>query len=53
LGERDANLEFRVDLLRIFTGQATVDMAAQSTVKFDRNDAALLAGNYAGMISPM
>jgi hypothetical protein len=49
----EANLDFRVDLLRMFAGQATVDMEALSTVKFDRDDAALLARNYAGMISPM
>ena len=53
LGTRDANLSFRVDLLKMFTGYATVDMAALSNVKFDRNDAALLARNYAEMISPM
>lgn len=49
----DAKLDFRVDLLRMFAGHSTVDMAALSTVKFDRDDAALLARNYAGMISPM
>jgi hypothetical protein len=49
----DANLDFRVDLLRIFAGHATVDMAALSTVKFDREDAALLARNFTEMISPM
>lgn len=53
LGTRDASLDFRVDLLRMFAGHATVDMEALSTVKFDRNDAALLARNYAEMISPM
>ncbi len=53
LGTRDANLDFRVDVLRMFAGHATVDMAALSTVKFDRNDAALLARNYAEMIGPM
>ena len=53
LGSRDANLNFRVDLLKMFTGRATVDMAALSNVKFDRNDAALLARNYAEMLSPM
>lgn len=54
LGEtRDMSLDFRVNLLRMFAGNATVDMEALSTVKFDRGDAALLAGNYAGMISPM
>jgi hypothetical protein len=49
----NATLDFRVDLLRIFTGQSTVDMAALPKVVFDRDDAALLARNYAGMISPM
>lgn len=53
LGTRDVNLDFRVDVLRMFAGHATVDMEALSTVKFDRDDAALLARNYAGMISPM
>ena len=52
-GTRDMNLDFRVDVLRMFAGHATVDMEALSTVKFDRDDAALLARNYAGMISPM
>lgn len=48
-----AILDFRVDLLRIFTGQATIDMSALPKVVFDREDAAFLARNYAGMISPM
>jgi hypothetical protein len=52
-GTGDMNLDFRVDVLRMFRGQAIVDMEALSTVKFDRDDAALLARNYAGMISPM
>jgi hypothetical protein len=37
----------------MFTEHATIDMAALSTVKFDRGDAALLARNYAEMISAM
>lgn len=53
LGTPAANLDFRVDLLRLFTGRVTVDMAALSTVKFDRDDAALLARNFADMFSPM
>jgi hypothetical protein len=53
LATGDANLNFRVDLLRMFTEHATVDMAALSNVKFDRGDAALLARNYAEMISAM
>jgi len=50
---RDMNLDFRVDVLGMFAGDVSVDMEALSTVKFDRDDAALLARNYAGMISPM
>jgi len=53
LDARDPNLNFRVDLLKMFTGHATVDMAVLSNVIFDRSDAALLARNYAEMISPM
>ncbi len=53
LRSRDASMAFRVDLQKMFTAHATIDMAALSNVKFDRNDAALLAGNYAEMISPL
>ena len=53
LAAGDADLNFRVDLLSMFTEHATVDMAALSNVKFDRGDAALLARNYAEMISAM
>jgi hypothetical protein len=44
-------IEFKVDLMTFFTGEQTVDMQALPNVKFDRNDAALLANNYASMIS--
>ena len=50
---RSETLDFRVDILRLFQGAATVDMAALPSVKFDRNDAAMLARNFAGMITPM
>jgi hypothetical protein len=53
LGKPDPSLNFRVDLLKMFTGHATVDMVALSNVIFDRNDAALIARNYAEMISAM
>ena len=53
LRSRDASMAFRVDLQKMFAAHATIDMAALSNVKFDRNDAALLAGNYAEMISPL
>ncbi|HEU0224208.1 MAG TPA: MbnP family protein [Steroidobacteraceae bacterium] len=51
-GSGTANLDLRVDVLRIFTGDTTVDMAALPKVVFDREDAALLAKNYAAMITP-
>ncbi len=44
-------LIFTVDVLALFTGKTTVDMAALPNVKFDRDDARLLAGNYGTMIS--
>jgi hypothetical protein len=44
-------LDLRVDLLRMFAGKQTVDMTVLSNVKFDRNDARLLANNYADMVS--
>ncbi len=50
---RAAVLNFRVDLLRLFQGSSTVDMAALPSVKFDRTDAALLSRNFAGMITRM
>lgn len=47
----DPTLDFRVDLLQMFQGVHTVDMAALPNVKFDHDDARLLAENYAGMVS--
>jgi hypothetical protein len=48
---RDVRLAFRVDILRVFDGPATVDMVALPNVKFDKTDAKLLADNYAGMVT--
>jgi hypothetical protein len=47
----EANVDFRADLLQMFNGAKTVDMAGLSNVKFDRTDAKLLADNYASMVS--
>jgi hypothetical protein len=47
----DAEIEFHTDLLQMFNGVTTVDMAGLPNVKFDRTDARLLADNYAGMVS--
>jgi hypothetical protein len=44
-------LLFAVDVLALFIGENTVDMVALPNVKFDRDDARLLAGNYGTMIS--
>lgn len=44
-------IDLCADLLRMFTGAQTVDMTALSDVKFDRDDARVLANNYAGMVS--
>jgi len=53
LDSRSARLDFRVDILRLFQGSTTIDMAALPSVKFDRADAALLARNFAAMVTPM
>ncbi len=53
LDRRPARLDFRVDILRLFQGSTNFDMAALPSVKFDRADAALLARNFAAMVSPM
>jgi hypothetical protein len=53
LDRRPARLDFRVDILRLFQGSTIVDMAALPSVKFDRTDAALLARNFAAMVTPM
>jgi hypothetical protein len=50
-GESEATIDFHTDLLQMFTRVQTVDIAALSTVKFDRTDAKLLADNYARMVS--
>lgn len=51
--KRATRIDFRVDLLRLFEGPVPVDMAALPTVKFDRADAARLAGNFAALVTPM
>ena len=50
LSGREVALDFRVDLLQMFTATATVDMSSLSNVKFERDDARLLADNYARML---
>ena len=46
----DAELRFDVDVAKLFDGQTIIDMAATQSVKFDREDAKMLADNYANMI---
>ncbi|MEH6570894.1 MAG: MbnP family protein [Halioglobus sp.] len=48
---RAVALDFRVDLLQMFTANALVNMTALPSVKFDLGDAKRLADNYAGMIA--
>ena len=45
-------IDFSVDVLQMFKGHETIDMATLSSVKFDRNDARLIAGNLTRMITP-
>jgi hypothetical protein len=50
-GRRTKLLAFNVDIMSLFTGENTVDMMTLSNVKFDRDDARLIANNYKTMIS--
>ena len=50
-GGAETNVDLCADLLAMFSGAETVDMAGLSNVKFDRTDAKLLADNYARMVS--
>jgi len=47
----DVTVAVCADVLRLFTGAQSVDMSELSDVKFDRDDARVLANNYAGMVS--
>lgn len=44
-------LSFTVDVMALFTGKVTIDMAALPNVKFDRADARSIAENYGEMVS--
>lgn len=46
-------IDFSVDVLQMFKGLETIDMATLSTVKFDRIDARLIGGNLTRMFTPM
>jgi hypothetical protein len=50
-GQQPAPLIFKVDILSLFVGANVIDMAALSSVKFDKDDAKLIAENYAHMIT--
>ncbi len=45
-------LHFDVDVAKIFDGQTRVDLQALQSIKFDREDASMMAKNYAEMVSP-
>ena len=47
---QSAFLEITVDILKLFIGRAEVDMSGLPSVKFDREDAKLIADNYENMI---
>lgn len=44
------DLSFTVDMMKLFDGSTTVDMATLNSVKFDKRDASMLADNYSQMI---
>ncbi|NQY50538.1 MAG: hypothetical protein HRT50_15835 [Colwellia sp.] len=49
-GELQASVDFKVDIMKLFNGQANLNMAELSSIKFDRNDTRFLADNYEKMI---
>jgi hypothetical protein len=53
LNANPARLDFRVDILRLFQGSTNINLAALPSVKFDRADTALLARNFAALVTPM
>jgi hypothetical protein len=50
LEQREDVIEWRVDVLALFDGQRTWDLAATPSVKFDRSDARALTGNIPAMV---
>ena len=48
---QENRLAFSVDVMKLFDSTTTVDMAKLSSVKFDKNDASMLANNYRHMIA--
>ena len=47
----DESIQFSVDVMKLFTGGSTINMAKLQSVKFDKNDARSIANNYKAMIS--
>jgi hypothetical protein len=44
-------LDFQVDIMKLFKGRHLIDMTALPNVKFDRQDAKLIATNYQSMVT--
>lgn len=51
--EGDVDLHVSVDVAKLFDGSSQIDMQRLSSVKFNREDAAMLADNYATMLAPI
>ena len=47
----NSRLDFHVDIPSLFSGKNAINLAQLQTVKMDKSDAALLADNYADMIT--
>lgn len=50
LKQSDNHLQFSVDIMTLFNGENPINMDALSSVKFDPEDAKILANNYQNMI---
>ena len=49
--DTSSDVLFEVDVMKLFTGGTTLDIAQLKTVKMDKSDAKVLADNYASMIN--
>lgn len=49
--QQEESINFKVDIIKLFTGTTVVNMAVLPSVKFDKADARLIANNYESMFT--
>jgi hypothetical protein len=48
--DKNASLDFKVDIMKLFSGVNNINMLELTSIKFDRDDAKLMANNVAEML---